>query len=82
MTITSLSIHGSFMYLPFLVKICSSWMQLTMNSDGMTLCTSQTFTFLSLPVGLETFSCLVPINLMILKFGMHFVSNFIFFFKF
>ena len=30
--------------------------------------------FLSLPVGSETFSCLVPINHMTLKFGMYFAS--------
>ena len=45
MTVTSLSICGSFMYLPFLVKTCSSGMQLTMNSNGNTLCTSQMCTF-------------------------------------
>ena len=78
MTVTSLSIHGhgSFMYLPFLVKICSSGMQLTMNSGGKILCTSQMSTFLSPPVRSETSSCLVPINVMILKFGMCFESQF------
>ena len=35
--------------------------------------------FLSLPVWSETSSCLVPINLMILKFGMYFTSQLIFF---
>ena len=76
MTITSLSMLGSFMYLSFLVKTCSSGMQLSMNSDHRMLCTLQMFTFLSLPVGSETSSCLVPINLMTLKFGMYFVSQF------
>ena len=51
-------------------------MQLTMNSEGNTLYTLQMFTFLSLPFGLETSNCLVPINLMILKFGMYFAPQF------
>ena len=58
------------MYLPFLVKMCSSEVQLAMNSDGKILCTLNMFTFLSLPLGSETSSCLVPINLTILKLGM------------
>ena len=82
MTITSLSMHRSFMYLPFLVKTCSSEMQLTVNSDGNTLCTSQMSTFLSLPVGSENSHCLVPINLMILKYCMYFASKFDFLLKF
>ena len=61
--------------LAFLTKTCSSGMQLTMNSDGNTLCTSQMFTFLSLPVGSETSSCLVTINLMTLNFDMYFASQ-------
>ena len=69
------------MYLPFLAKTCSSGMQLTMNSDGNTLCTSQMFTSLSLPVRSETSSCFVPINLMILKFGMYFAFPIQFFIK-
>ena len=59
-----------------LAKTCSSEMQLTVNSDGNTLCTSHMFTFLSLPVWSETSSCFVPINHMILKFGMNFASLF------
>ena len=79
MTITSLSMHGSFIYQPFLAKICSSWMQLTMNSDAKILSASQMFTSLSLPVGSETSSCLVPINLTILILGMCFASQFCFY---
>ena len=76
MTITSLSMHVLFMYLPFLAKTCSSGIQLTMNSDGNILCTLQIFTFWSLSVRSETSCCLVTINLMILKFGMYFASQF------
>ena len=75
MTITSLNISGSFMYLPFLAKTCSSQMLLTMNFDGKILCTLQMFTFLSLSVRSETSICLVPIYLMILRFGMYFASQ-------
>ena len=75
MITTSSSMHGLFMYLPFLAKTCASGMQLTMNSDGKILCTSQMFTFFNLPVGSEASSCLVPINLMILKLGMYFASQ-------
>ena len=82
MTITSLSICGSLMYLPFLVKTCSSGMQLTMKANGNTLCTLQMFTFLSLPVGSETSSCLELTNLMTLKFGVYFASQFNFLLKF
>ena len=74
-TITSLGTCGSFMYLPFLVKACSSGMQLTMNSNGKILCTSEMFTFLSLPIWPETSSCLVHIKLMILKTGMYFACQ-------
>ena len=81
-TVTSLRIHGSFMYLPFPEKTFTSGMELTINSDGKILCTSQMFTFHSLPVRSETSSCLVPINLMILKFGMYFASQFDIFSKF
>ena len=76
MTITSLSICGLFMHLPFLEKTCSSGMQLTMHSDSNTLWTSQMFIFLSLPVQCETSSYLVPISLMTLKIGMYFASQF------
>ena len=76
MPITSLIMHGSFMYLPFLAKTCLYGMQLIMNSDGKTSCTSQMFTFLSLAAQLETSSCLVPTNLMILKIGMYFAYPF------
>ena len=82
MTTTSFSMQGLFIYLPFLAETYSSGMHLTMNSDGNTLCTSQMFTFLYLPVGSETSSCCMPINLMILKFGMYFVSQFDFLSKF
>ena len=82
MTTISLSMWGSFMYLPFLAKTCSSGMLLTMNSDSKILCTSQIFPFLSLPVRSETSSCLVPINLMTLKLGMYFASLFDFVSKF
>ena len=79
MTVTSLCLLGSFMYLPFLAENCSSGMQLTMNSDSKILCNSQMFTFLGLSIGPEISSSLVPINLMILKFGMYFVSKFHFY---
>ena len=69
MTATPLSMCGSCMYLLSLAKICSSGLQLTMNLDGKILCTSQMFTFLSLPVGPETSNCLVPIHFAILKLG-------------
>ena len=82
MTITALCTCESFMYLPFLANTCSSRMQLTMNSDGNILCTSQMFTFLSLPVRSEMSSCFVPINLMTLKFDMYFTSQFNFSLKF
>ena len=82
MAITSLSMHGSFIYLPFLVKTCSSGMQPTMNSDGKTLCISQMFTFLSFPVKSEMTSCLVPITLMNLKFDLYLASHFDFLSKF
>ena len=71
---TSFRIHGSFIYLPFLQKTCSSGIELTIKSDCKMLCTSQTFTFQSLPVGSETSSCLGPISLIILRFGMYFAS--------
>ena len=67
------------MYSPFLAKTCSSGMQLTMSFNGKILCISQMFIFLSLPVWSETSSCLVPINLMILKLGMYFLSQFNFY---
>ena len=73
---TSFGIGGSFIYLPFLSKTCSSGIELTIKSDGKSLCTSQIFTFQSLPVGLETSSCVGPISLIILKFGMYFASQF------
>ena len=77
MTATSLSMCWPFMYLPFLAKICSSAMQSTMNSHGKILCTSQMFTCLGLPVGLEISSCLVPINFTILKLSMYFAYQFL-----
>ena len=79
MTVTTFRMHGSFMYLPSLAKTCSSGMQLTLNSDGKILCTSQMFTFLSLPVRLEISSCPASINCTILKLGMYLVSQFDFY---
>ena len=65
MAITSFGMHRSSIYLPFLLKTCSSLLQLTMNSYGNILCTLQMLTFLNL-----------PFNLIILKFGMYFASKF------
>ena len=48
----------------------------------MAIFCAQMFTFLSLPLGSETSSCLVPINLMILKFVMYLASQFNFLLKF
>ena len=67
---------GSFVHLSFLAKTCSSGIQLTMNSDDNTLCTSQMFSFQSLPVWSETSSCLASIILMTPKFDMYFASQF------
>ena len=72
---TSFSIHGSFMYLPFLAKICLSRIHLTIKSAGKILWMSKMFTFLSLPVSWETSNCLVPISLTTLKFGTCFASQ-------
>ena len=79
---TSFRMCGSFICLPFLAKMCLSGMQFTMNSDGQILCTSQMFTYLSLPVGPETSGYHVPIILMILKLGMYLASQFDFLSKF
>ena len=76
MTDTSFSIHELFMYLPFLANTFSSAIQLIMKSAGKILCMSDTFTFLSLPVGSETSNCLVPLSLSILKFGTYLASHF------
>ena len=66
---TFFSVHGSFMYLPFLAKICLSRRQFTMKSAGMILWASVMFTFHSLPVRSETFNYLVPFSFTTLKFG-------------
>ena len=79
MTNTSFSISGSFMYLPFLAKICLSERQCTMNSAGKILWTSEMFTFCSLPVRSETSNYLVPISLTNQRLGTYLASHSIFF---
>ena len=59
---TSFRIWGSVIYLSFLPKTCSSGIEL-IKSHSKILCTSQIFTFLSLPGRSETSSYLGPINL-------------------
>ena len=51
-------------------------------SDGTILCASQTFTFLILPMGFETSSCLEPIKHTTLKLGTNFASQVDFLLKF
>ena len=79
MTITSLRMWGSFMYLPFLQKTCSSGMQLTMKSDGKFYAHHACLPFSVVPVESETSSCLVPITLIILKLDMYLLSQFYFY---
>ena len=82
MIATSFRIHGSFIYLPFPPKTCSSGIELAIKSDGKILCTYQIFSFLSLLVRSETSSCLEPINFKIMKLGIYLVTQFYFLSKF
>ena len=59
---TLFCILGSFVYLPLLLKSCLSGIEPGIWSNGTILCTSHTLTFLILPVGSHTSSCLEPIQ--------------------